>query len=232
MEYKGLIYVADDEKDIRALIKSFLEEAGHEVAVFENGEGLFEAVEQQEPDLVILDVMMPGIDGFSLAAKIRKQSDVPIVFLTARDTDADFITGFTAGGDDYFTKPFSPVKLTMRVNAMLKREKNRAPEKNALQFGDIEIDTSLKICYVKSDVLKLTKTEYDLMHYLLERPDQAVSREELLDKIWGYDALVETRVTDDAIKRVRKKLRTAKSMVEIETIWGYGFRLKIMDEPT
>ncbi len=230
MDYKGLIYIADDEKDIRDLIKRFLQEAGHEVVAFENGDDLYASFEDKEPDLIILDVMMPGTDGFSLSVKIRKRSDVPIVFLTARDTDADYMTGFTAGGDDYFTKPFSPVKLTMRVNAILKREKNRVAAKTALEFGDIRIDASLKNCFVKGAALKLTKTEYDLMQYLLERQDQAVSREELLDKIWGYDALVETRVTDDTIKRLRKKLRTAESGVEIETVWGFGFRLKLISE--
>ncbi len=224
---KGFIYIADDERYIRDLIEKFLVEAGHEVRVFEDGEGLLEAFYRKEPDLVILDVMMPGIDGFTVCSKIRKISIVPILLLTARDTDADYITGFTSGCDDYFTKPFSPVKLTMRVNAIIKREAKDLSDVNSkeLIFEDILINQGMKSCIINQRPVKLTNTEFELMSYLLIHKDRAVSREELLSSVWGYDAEVETRVTDDTIKRIRKKLKECESSVSIETIWGYGFKL-------
>lgn len=216
---KGLVYVADDEKDIRELIKSFLEEAGHTVKIFENGDLLFEEFKNQEPDLIILDVMMRGTDGFAVTNKIREISEIPILLLTARDTDMDYITGFTAGCDDYFTKPFSLVKLMMRVNAILKRENKTKKESDELVFGDITLFPSLKKCEINEAEINLTKTEYSLLSYLIERKDLAVSREELLNEFWGYSVSVETRVTDDTIKRLRKKLKDSGSKVQIETVW-------------
>jgi len=165
----GFIYIADDEKYIRDLIEKFLIEAGHEVRVFEDGESLLDAFFQKEPDLVILDVMMPGIDGFMVCSKIRKASTVPILLLTARDTDADYITGFTLGCDDYFTKPFSPVKLTMRVNAIIKRETKDLDVANnkKLTFEDVVLDQGMKSCAINQKLVKLTTTEFELMAYLL-----------------------------------------------------------------
>lgn len=222
-----LIYVADDEKNIRELIKSFLEQEGFDIRLFETGDKLLQQLEETVPDLIILDVMMPGTDGFSACSLIRKKSDVPIILLTARDTDADYITGFTLGCDDYFTKPFSPVKLTMRVKAMLKRIEG-VQDKNTeekFSFGDIDIMLLKKTVYCKGEELKLTNTEYSLLSYMIQNKEKAVSREELLNSIWGYDNYVETRVTDDTIKRLRKKIRNQNSNVLIETVWGFGFKL-------
>lgn len=230
MEKSGLVYVADDEADIRNLVQSFLEQAGHRVLSFETGDKLYEAFEQERPDLVILDVLMPGTDGFEITSKIREISDVPILLLTAKETDTDYIKGFTAGCDDYFTKPFSLVKLMMRVNAILKRSNLSKKENHSLKYGDIEIKPDNKACFIKGEEVVLTKTEFSLMQYLIEKQENGASREELLNEIWGYDACVETRVTDDAIKRIRRKLKDSNSDVLISTIWGYGFRLKIKEK--
>lgn len=222
-----LIYVADDEENIRELIRSFLQEEGYQVELFENGDSLLRAFDEKASDLVILDVMMPGTDGFSICSSLRKKSDVPIILLTARDTDADYITGFTLGCDDYFTKPFSPVKLVMRVKTMLKRlsKKETGNESQTLEFGDIQLHPMQKTAFCKTSEIKLTNTEFQLLSYMIENQEKAVSREELLNTIWGYDSYVETRVTDDTIKRLRKKLNSQESNVQIETIWGYGFKL-------
>ena len=229
MEKAGLVYVADDEKDIRNLVRSFLEQAGHKVRIFENGDQLYEAFKEEIPDLVILDVMMPGTDGFSMTSRIREISEVPILLLTAKDSDADYIKGFTAGCDDYFTKPFSLIKLMMRVNAILMRENRTKKEQDNLSYGDIIIKIESKICFIGKDEVSLTKTEFNLLHYLIEKKEDGASREDLLNDIWGYDSCVETRVTDDTIKRLRRKLKDSGSNVMIETMWGYGFRLKIKE---
>ncbi len=219
------IYVADDEADIRQLIQSFLSAEGYEVMCFASGDALLEAFEAQPADLLVLDITMPGMDGLSLCAAIRKRSDVPIILLTARDTDADMITGFTMGCDDYFTKPFSMVKLTLRVKAIFSRMADEQGSE-ALSFGDLMLHSSKRIVYQGEQELKLTNTEFSLLKYLMENQDKVVSREELLNLVWGYDNFVETRATDDIVKRLRKKLTAASSSVLIETVWGIGFRLR------
>lgn len=226
-----LIYAADDELNIRQLIQSFLEEEGYEVETFETGDALLEKFKQKPSDLVILDVMMPGTDGLSICSTIRKFSSVPILILTARDTTADYVTGITLGCDDYFTKPFSPVMLTMRVKAMFRRvELDKAiPYDEKLEYGDIEIMPKQKVAKCKGADLKLTITELNVLQYLMEKNGNAVSRDELLEKIWGYTSEVETRVTDDNIKRIRKKMNQQGSNVEIVTVWGYGFKLAIKE---
>ena len=222
-----LIYAADDEPNIRNLVKSFLEREGYIVHVFETGDTLLEAFATKPSDLVILDIMMPGSDGFTVCAKLRQHSNVPIIMLTARDSDADYIAGITIGSDDYFTKPFSPMALTMRVKAIFRRiemEKLPATEDKILSFASIIISTEAKTVISQDRKLELTPNEFALLAYLMEHQERAVSREELLDKLWGYDIAVETRVADDTVKRLRKKLVDTK--LQIDTVWGYGFRLR------
>jgi len=219
------IYVADDEADIRQLIQSFLSAEGYEVACFASGDALLEAFEAQPADLLVLDIMMPGMDGLSLCSAIRKRSDVPIILLTARGTDADLITGFTMGCDDYFTKPFSMVKLTLRVKAIFNRMTDEEGS-DTLSFGDLVLYSSKRTVYRDEQELRLTNTEFSLLKHLMENQDRVVSREELLNLVWGYDNFVETRATDDIVKRLRKKLSAVSSSVAIETVWGIGFRLR------
>ena len=226
----GKIFIADDEKNIRDLLGKFLEDAGHEVRLFENGDSLLTELDNSVPDIVVLDVMMPGIDGFTACSRIRKaHPDITIILLTARDTDADFMTGFMAGCDDYLTKPFSPLKLTLKVNAILSKLGKNEKSTEEMTFGDLSLDASSFSCRVLDSVLKLTKTEFQVLSLLLSTPEKAVSRDKLLSDIWGYSE-VETRVTDDTMKRLRKKLKDAGSRVHIETIWGFGFKLTLSEE--
>lgn len=225
----GKIFIADDEKNIRDLLGKFLEDAGHEVSLFENGDSLLTELDNSVPDIVVLDVMMPGIDGFTACGRIRKAyPDITILLLTARDTDADFMTGFMAGCDDYLTKPFSPLKLTLKVNAILSKLGKNEKNTDEMAFGDLSVDVSSFSCRVLDSELKLTKTEFQVLSLLLSTPEKAVSRDKLLSDIWGYSE-VETRVTDDTMKRLRKKLKDAGSRVHIETIWGFGFKLTLSE---
>lgn len=229
-----LIYIADDEENVRVLIQGFLKKEGYVVEAFENGDILFETFLAKSCDLAILDVTMPGSSGFVICAKLRAISSVPIIMLTARDTDEDYISGITLGSDDYFTKPFSPVKLTMRVKAMFRRieieAKSKASntdedEKESISYGDITIYSDKLTAYCNKVMLNLTNKEFSLIEYLIKNSDKAVSREELLIQVWGYDIIVETRVTDDTVKRIRRKLSAANSRVSIDTVWGHGFRI-------
>lgn len=189
-----LIYIADDEENIRNLVKRFLESSGYKVEAFDNGDKLLEEFEKKPCDLVILDIMMPG-------------------------------------SDDYFTKPFSPMSLVMRVKAIFRRIDFENSEKNNvedmyenLKFGGVTIDKKSKNVKYDGKTIELTPNELSLLTYLFENKDRAVSREELLNKIWGYDSEVETRAADDTVKRLRKKI--SNTNIAIETVWGFGFRLK------
>jgi DNA-binding response OmpR family regulator len=224
-----MIYIADDEPNIRDVVKSFLESEGYRVAAFEDGDQLLAAFQNKSCDLVILDIMMPGSSGFDICRQIRKLSTVPIIMLTARDSDLDYATGINLGSDDYFTKPFSAMSLVMRVKAILRRieyeraEKSRISE-SVLEFADIRINQQHKTVLLGKETVELTPNEYSLLSYLVENSDRAVSREELLNSIWGYTCEVETRAADDTVRRLRKKLASGK--IVIETVWGFGFRLK------
>ena len=219
------VYIADDEKNIRELLGTFLSNENLTVELFETGDQLLLRFMEEEADVVVLDVMMPGTDGFGTAAAIRKRSDVPIILLTARDSDKDFVEGFSSGADDYFTKPFSPVQLTLRIKAILSRKNKEVPTAETIQFQGLHLSEKDRLAYFKEKPIKVTNTEFELLKLLMEYPDQAISRDELLAQVWGYESNVETRVTDDTIKRLRKKLRQVDSDVQIETVWGYGFKL-------
>lgn len=234
MENKKTIYIADDERNIREAIQTFLENEGFLVQAYETGDDLLRCFQTAPCDLVILDVMMPGANGFAICAEIRKQSTVPIIMLTARDSDLDYATGLSLGSDDYFTKPFSAISLVMRVKAIFRRiefEKQgsgRQDEDRQLIFGNVTMDTKSKTVTGGGQEIALTPNEYDLLKYLIERNDQAVSRDELLESIWGYNTEIETRATDDTVRRLRKKLEC--SNVLIEAVWGFGFRLKVREQ--
>jgi len=220
------IYIAEDEKNIRHLIQSFLQKEGYKVTAFETGDKLYETFQTKPCDLIILDIMMPGNSGLTICAKVRAISKVPIIMLTARDTEEDYISGISLGSDDYFTKPFSPVQLIMRVKAMFRRIDMETEQTcEILSFADVAIHQNKLIAFCNNKELNLTSTEFSLLTYLLEHRDRAVSREELLNKIWGYDNAVETRATDATVKRLRRKLSGAGSSALIDTVWGYGFRL-------
>lgn len=229
-EPKEKIYVADDDNNIREALKTFLENEGYMVNAYENGDLLLKQFILEPCDLIILDVMMPGSSGFVICTEIRKISTVPIIMLTARDSDLDYATGLSLGSDDYFTKPFSAMSLVMRVKAIFRRiefEKQGNSKTAELEFGDIVVSPKNKTATVNGKQLQLTPNEYSLLSFLIENSDRAVSRDELLKTIWGYYTEVETRAADDTVRRIRKKL--ADSNVVIDAVWGFGFRLKVRD---
>lgn len=220
-----IIYFADDEKNIRDLVVPFLEHDGFTVRAFETGDLLLEAYKNQKPDLVILDIMMPGTNGLDVMKSIRQYDNIPIIMLTARDSDVDFIMAFNLGTDDYFTKPFSPIKLSLHVKALFKRLDEKAIKNNTqYQFLDLILDTEKRIALLSNEEMPLTKTEFDFLLVLIEKPETAFSRETLLNRIWGFDD-IESRAVDDTIKRLRKKFKQYHSQVSIKTVWGYGFKL-------
>lgn len=229
-----LIYIADDEDNIRNLIKSFLESDGYRVRVFVTGDELLKAFSEQPSDLVILDIMMPGTDGWSVCKLLRDMTNVPIIMLTARDSEHDYVRGITIGSDDYLTKPFRPTTLLMRVRSLLRRMemneniKGRMPQKATV--GDLTYDSERNEILCQKNPMKLSQTEMRLLAYMMENPEKAYSRDELLNAVWGYDMKVETRVTDETLRRIRKRLTESASCVSIKTIWGFGYKLDMVGD--
>ena len=222
-----LIYIADDEKNIRELIKSFLEKEGYEVRAFADGLSLLKAFEEHAADMLILDVMMPGMDGYTLCSTIRARSRAPIVIVSAKEGETDRIAGLMLGSDDYIVKPFSPVELVLRVKALFRRTERDTDGSAAgtLEYGDLMLQPESKRAECRGAELSLTVMETDFLAYMVKNSTRAVSRDELLNRVWGFESEADTRATDDMVKRVRKKLAAAGSSVSIETVWGFGFKL-------
>lgn len=228
MMVEKLIYIADDEINICNIIKSFLEKEGFKAEVFPDGRALIEAFALKEPDMLILDIMMPEMDGYSVCSYIRQKSAIPIIIVSAKDTEPDKIAGLTLGSDDYLTKPFSPMELVARVRSIFRRielDKNNVFSGNLIFVSDIALDPDNKQASIGDKQVALTGMEFSLLYYLVLNRNRSVSRSELLDKIWGFEHEVETRATDDTVKRLRKKLINAGSALKIETVWGFGFKL-------
>lgn len=232
----ALIYLADDDPALLDVFTTFLEGAGFEVRAFPTGDELADAFADKPSDLVILDVMMPGTDGLTICRDLRAVSNVPIVILTAKDSEMDYLRGMGLGADDYLTKPFSPSMLVVRVRALLRRvEMDRADAEPKsvppadLAFGDVTLSASAHETVAAGRPVDLTMTEFALLECLLRAGGKAVSRDTLLSEVWGIDTVVETRVTDETVRRVRAKLRSAGSRVGIKAVWGFGYRLEDSD---
>jgi len=223
-----LIYIADDEVNICNIIKSFLVKEGFQVETFQDGHSLLKAFGEKPADLLIIDIMMPERDGFSLCSKVRAVSAVPIIIVSAKDSETDRIAGLTLGSDDYLTKPFSPMELVARVKSLFRRIELDTSARNCsdtVTALDVTFNYGTKEAACRGKNLNLTAMEFSLLLYLVQNKSRAVSREELLNKVWGFEIRTETRATDDTVKRLRKKLEEAGSSLKIETVWGFGFRI-------
>lgn len=229
---KASIYIADDEKNIRDVITKFLESDGYSVSAFENGDLLMQAFLKKPAQLVILDIMMPGTDGLAICKQLREITNVPIIMLSAKDTEFDYVQGITIGGDDYLTKPFRPTTLLMRVCSLLRRMDMNNPKATedkpqSLTVGNLEFNAPANTVYCNGKAIGFSQTELKMLTYMLKNTEKAYSKEELLEKIWGFETQVETRVTDETLRRIRRKLSLAGSNVSVETIWGYGYKINV-----
>ncbi len=221
------VFVVDDEKNIRDVLQKYLENEGYKVALFSDGQLVLQEMARLKPDLLVIDIMMPHINGLELCKQIRKQSDIPIIFVSARDEELDRVLGLELGADDYLTKPFSPRELMVRIKNIFKRiEKYTAREPQTLTVRDVTIDPERRIAVKDGEEIKLTTKEYDLFVFLAKNKGKPFTREELLEFIWSYEYAGDGRLIDDLVKRVRKKLQMYQSSVELTTIWGYGYRLE------
>jgi DNA-binding response OmpR family regulator len=223
---RGTVLVVDDEANIADLVELYLARDGYRVLKAATGEGALEAVTRERPRLVVLDVGLPDIDGLEVCRRLRAGSQIPVIFLTARDSEVDRVLGLELGADDYLTKPFSPAELVARVKAVLRRADGGSGSSSSaevLQAGDVAIDLGRREVRVHGDVVPFTTKEFDLLKFLAERPGRALSRQQLLDGVWGFDWYGDPRTVDVHIAQVRKKTGEA---LEIATVRGLGYRLE------
>jgi DNA-binding response OmpR family regulator len=223
------ILVVDDEIDIVDFIDDYLTGEGYEVIKAYDGVEALDKIRQNLPDLVVLDVMLPGLDGFEVCKQMRTESTVPILMVTAKDTDVDKIVGLEIGADDYMPKPFNPRELVARVKAILRRTYRQDYQSHSqtvtLKHKDLSIDAERRMATIGHRQLELTMKEFDLLLFLMRNPGHVYSRDHLLDYVWGQDSFVGARTVDVHIRRLREQIETDASQPQyIKTVWGVGYK--------
>jgi DNA-binding response OmpR family regulator len=219
---RGTVLVVDDEANIADLVELYLRREGFRVLKAASGEDCLRAVTNQRPRLVVLDVGLPDIDGLEVCRRLRQTSAIPVIFLTARDTEVDRVLGLELGGDDYVTKPFSPAELVARVKAVLRRGEGAGVAADVVDVGEVTVDAGRREVLVRGEPVEFTTKEFDLIRFLAERPGLALSRQQILDGVWGHDWFGDARTVDVHIAQVRKKVDGA---VRIDTVRSVGYRL-------
>jgi len=225
MNMRNKILIVDDEPGVVALLKDYFEINNYLVLTARGGE---EAIKQagREPDIILLDINMPKMDGLEVCRRIREHISCPIIFLTARALDMDKITGFVSGGDDYVTKPFSIEELGARVAAHLRRENRRAGNTKVRFEDDLVIDYAAHTVSIQGEEIQLAKKEFEIIALLSENRGQVFDKERIYERLWGYDADGDSSVIAEHIKRIRSKLKSAGAGEHVETVWGVGYKWK------
>ncbi|MGI6263249.1 MAG: response regulator transcription factor [Succiniclasticum sp.] len=226
--YKVLI--ADDEAQIREILRVYFQKEGFEVLEAENGQVALEKVEADHPDILLLDIMMPVMDGLQVCEEVRRKYDIPIIMLTAKDDDDDRILGLETGADDYITKPFNTREVVARVKAVLRRAGGfqMAAGKKTIEFPGLFIDQEKMEVTSFGRKVTFTTKEFELLWFLASTPGKVYSRNQLLESIWGYTYFGDTRTVDTHIKRIRQKLAVPKDSVwDVATVWGVGYKFEL-----
>ncbi len=221
---RGTVVVVDDEPNIADLVELYLEREGFRVQKAATGNGALAAISEYRPRLVVLDVGLPDIDGLEVCRRLRQNSQVPVIFLTARDGEIDRVLGLELGADDYVTKPFSPTELVARVKAVLRRSDGTGGGNEVVQAGGVTVDIGRREVVVNGEPVPFTTKEFDLLRFLAERAGLALSRQQILDGVWGYDWFGDARTVDVHIAQVRKKVG---DQLKISTVRGVGYRLDV-----
>jgi DNA-binding response OmpR family regulator len=222
------VLVVDDEAIVRDVVTRYLERDGHHVVAAGNGDEARGLIEREAPSLVLLDVMLPGeTDGLALCRWIRSTSELPVILLTARGDEADRIVGLELGADDYVTKPFSPRELATRVKTVLRRARPVVPPRERLIVGPLGIDAARREARRDGQLLDLTAKEFELLWFLAAHPNRVFSRDQLMDRVWGYSAALDTGTVTVHVRRLREKLEEDPARPRLlETVWGVGYRLR------
>lgn len=220
--------IADDHRQISEVLSLYAKREGYEVFLANNGIEALDIFKNNELDIALLDLMMPGIDGFELCKMIREKSNLPIIMITARGEDYDRIMGLDLGADDYVVKPFSPAEVMARVRAVLRRIDKKSGDKKRMKIHNLFMDLDSYRVFIDQEELSLTRKEVEILWTLASSPDRVYSRDNLLDLLWGYDYEGDKRTVDSHIKRLRHKLGEQKNW-EIATVWGLGYRFEVKD---
>ena len=219
------VLVVDDESIVRDVVVKYLQREGYRTLEAGDGDTALGLVEREHPDLVVLDLMLPGTDGLAVCRRIRARSELPVIMLTARGEEADRIVGLELGADDYVTKPFSPRELAARVKTVLRRSAPPVLDDARLTFDDLEIDATTREVLKRGAALRLTAKEFDLLWFLASNPRHVFSRDQLMDRVWGYDAALDTGTVTVHVRRLRSKIEDDPSVPQrLETVWGVGYR--------
>jgi DNA-binding response OmpR family regulator len=222
------ILIVEDEPSIAEVVGLYLRRAGYQVQAVRDGEAALKLLDQHLPDLIVLDVMLPGADGFSILRWLRDRSDVPVIFITARREEVERIAGLELGADDYVVKPFSPQELVSRVRAVLRRihhEQNRTEK--PLTFGDLDIDSQTRLVTLAGQEIPLTGREFDLLWLLAQHPRQVFTREQLLERVWGVSEYIDPGTVTVHMRRLREKIeKDASHPVRLITVWGVGYKFE------
>ncbi|OAS14095.1 response regulator transcription factor [Paenibacillus oryzisoli] len=235
MELKPSILVVDDEERIRRLLRMYLEKEGYLIEEAEDGESALRMATESDFDLILLDVMLPGIDGIEVCARLRQVKSTPVIMLTAKGEETNRVSGFEVGADDYVVKPFSPREVIYRVKAILRRSSataylsKDASSSNNIVFPNLIIEHDAHRVTAGGQEVALTPKEYELLHYLAVSPDKVFSREELLKDVWNYEFFGDLRTVDTHVKRLREKLNKVSpdAAAMITTVWGVGYKLEV-----
>ena len=224
-ESMATVLVVDDEPIVREVVVRYLEREGYRTLEAGDGDEARSLLERHEPSLVLLDLMLPGTDGLDLCRWIRARSALPVIMLTARGEEADRIVGLELGADDYVTKPFSPRELVARVRSVLRRVEPRDTVPGRLSFDRLEIDPATREVVCDGEQLKLTAKEFDLLYFLASHPRRVFSRDQLMTRVWGYEAALDTGTVTVHVRRLREKIeRDPSRPLHLETLWGVGYR--------
>ena len=220
------VLVVDDEPIVREVVVRYLEREGYATLEAGDGDDVRDLVERASPDLVVLDVMLPGTDGLELCRWIRSRSELPVIMLTARGEEADRIVGLELGADDYLTKPFSPRELAARVRSVLRRARAGGTASARLGFGDVERDAQTRDVRKAGVEVRLTAKEFDLLWFLASHPRRVFGRDQLMTRVWGYEAALDTGTVTVHVRRLREKIEDDPSTPRhLQTVWGVGYRI-------
>lgn len=219
------ILIVEDEARIARWTQTYVENAGYECLVAYNGRDALYLARHEKPDLVVLDLMIPEMDGWTVCKILRQESDIPIIMVTAKTLESDIIKGLKIGADDYVTKPFSPAELVARIEAALRRAKGRLQPTHTVKVGDIELDLSARLCRVNGKMITLTTSQFELLHFFLQHPNQVLSREQIIANVFGLDFDSFDRAVDIHIRRLRTRIEPDPSNpIYIQTVFGAGYR--------
>ncbi|NLM05784.1 MAG: response regulator transcription factor [Tissierellia bacterium] len=222
--------IVDDNKQITEVLKGFAIKEDMEVDIAHDGEEALEKFQENEYDIILLDIMMPKIDGYEVLKKIRKVSQIPVILITAKGEDYEKIMGLDYGADDYIVKPFSVAEVMARIRAILRRMDTSEKDEKIIEFGNLYMDIEEYTCKLSGKTIDLTKKEFEILYLLAKNKDKVFSRDNILDKLWGIDYFGDTRTVDTHIKRLRAKLASDENSWSITTVRGIGYKFEVNDE--